>query len=450
MSRKQTEINPASKEGDNIFDTYYTFIEKVSLKAKQTNKYNYEYLVNSVTIIERNLIDIAHDVSKNNIFVKVTNNYIDDILKMWFPILEIFSKNIDFINGLSYNFFGVSLLVNKTSRDLPMFETLASFFYPSFEYNLFFSSNDTLRKISANNIVTTIRGANPALLATSAFTQQLANKYDFHLSEEEINEVNFKLSYQLEKQIFDIEISELVSDVGIEELRKKTATWNIIDLLHEYNLKSENEIQYEWILKISTKENTPNAIKFISLIETFINAIHLIDSENIDIQLINWGNGSKWAEFKIRFKTFWSKEETKEILTKTSKALQAELFDKKIGEAEKLKAEAFKTNKEAENLMDKEGANEKNKLDIQMRKLEVLEKQIEIESKIEDLRAKKIDNHIKLSGMIKDGLINNDTNFTIELNGMLYIQKENEVKIEQNLDLIDGKGTIKPNSESNQ
>src|SRR5206468_1691572 len=131
----------------------------------------------------------------------------------------------------------------------------------------------------------------------------------------------------------------------------------------------------------------------------------------------------------------------KQILGKTNEAIQAELFDKRIGEAEKLKAEASKISKEAENLMDKDDAEIINHLEVQRKTLEVFEKQVDIELKMEDLKAKKLNNIERTSELIKNGLINNDSDFKLEINNLLFLENKNGIRPGEDIDLIDGRGT---------
>ncbi|WP_345953004.1 hypothetical protein [Mucilaginibacter sp. PAMB04168] len=135
----------------------------------------------------------------------------------------------------------------------------------------------------------------------------------------------------------------------------------------------------------------PLAVPFLELIYTFATVVQGIDPERIEISIYDWGTGSKWARLKIWFNSLLAKEETKKILEKAKIAAYAELFDKRINEAELSRAESEKLKKEALQLPGATHIDEHHRLDLEMKRLAVAEKAMQLQEKALEIKMKELD-----------------------------------------------------------
>ena len=441
MSTKQIGVKPDSKEGDNIFDTYFNLIEKNQLVAASIDRPVYNTLVNSVTIVERNLLDASQRKKTSIKRIKILNDNVNKVLKEWLPILTLLSKNIDFIKALAYNFIGLSLIVNNNQGlDEQDIEKYSEYLSPSVESMELINSGD----LAMPKALQYATRSNPYFEIVNNLHHSMGMG-DFHVVLQKLVDANFKIFYNLDYLSYKISLNDIQEDTQLEQVRKSLKKYNIVELLESFKLDSQENVHTEWLIMIKTNNNHPDAVKFLNLIYTLSTAIKYIDDDEISVTIDDWGNGSKWAKLRVRFNNLIAQEETKELLDKARKATEAELFDKRIGEADKLRSEADKTAKEAANMPAKEIAEESNLLELEMKKLELFEKRIDIEFKIEDLKSKKIDNLNKLSNMIKDGLLASDSNFQIQINDLLYLKNYGTANEGASMNAIESRAALKSN-----
>jgi len=311
MSNKRSSILPDSKQGDNIFDKYFTFIDKQKISA--IDDLSLSGLEHSVTIIERNLIDLSQNNKASSELIEELNDGMQSILDEWFLPLTMFSSNELFVTSLAYNLFGLSLLANETNwTDRDSLRVLLSFFAPSKDYvNLFkptmilrpnrhddsshFDISEKAAIIHANNLIIDPKNFSvPSRLAKDFF---------------ELNEhLNFKLHHRRDAELFGISTLDLSED-SVEQLRSKTRAVNLWETINNYQLSLYDNAQSEWSIKIQTDEDHPEASDFFEMLHHFSLALKLVD-EQIEVKLEDWGNGSKWALLKVTIKSFFSRGPT--------------------------------------------------------------------------------------------------------------------------------------------
>jgi len=125
----------------------------------------------------------------------------------------------------------------------------------------------------------------------------------------------------------------------------------------------------------------------------------------VAVEIDSWGTGSLWAKIRVHMRSVWQRDQVQEILEKGRQATESYYLDKPIAEARKLEAEYRKLDEERA-LLEKEMTLKPS--DQQGEEL----MQIEIESKREDIKAKKLDNAIKemqaiekASDLIREGIV---------------------------------------------
>ncbi len=438
MSNKSSSILPDSKQGDNIFDKYFTFIEKQKLNAIYV--IDLSGLNQSVTIIERNLVDLSQNKEAGKERIEQLNDNIQYLLNEWYLPLSMFSNNQLFISSLAYNLFGLSLLINEINwTDENSLKTLLSFFAPSNNYNkLFYPS--VIIKPNHNDDSTHFEMEEPEMNYATDYLIEARNhtvSWEFTEAREHLN---FKLHHRKNLELFQITANDLISD-HVDQLRRKTKELNLWETVHNYQLSLFDTAQAEWTIKIQTDQDDPDAVNFFELLHHFTLALKLIDDE-IEIKLEDWGNGSKWALLKVTIKSFFIREDVKSILTKAFDSVDAQLVRKPIAEADKTEAEAERILRETANLKTRQQAHESEELDLQLKRINVVKGALEAEDQMLNNRLKAIHVANQLSEMIKNGMVKNDGALSIEINGLLAYQSGE--LIQTKMDEIANRESIQP------
>lgn len=230
----------------------------------------------------------------------------------------------------------------------------------------------------------------------------------------------------------------------IEDLKVKLSTFDL-----NYKIETLFELQpdeeyYEWSVKILFSNETElyNAKNISFLIYSFSAAIESLGDISIEIE--DWGKGSRWIKLKLKISDAVSKLDLKDVLNKVRQQSDALINNKTYGEvikfeaeAKKIEAEATKINKEAENMPTSSMASQKNELDILNQKMDIQKKYFELEILGEELKTKKMENQLKASKLINEGLIANDGNIQISINSCLYLDKTDNTFNLSNLKKMD-------------
>ncbi|RZJ92084.1 MAG: hypothetical protein EOO20_03030 [Chryseobacterium sp.] len=438
MSKQTIDILPESKKSDNIFDQYYALIERY--KLTEENKKKYDSLVKSLEIVERDLIDLHELGPIHRSEAKRLDTFAKVVLESWYEIFIFFKEDEIFVEAFAYNLLALGMAVQDlhqaTNKNLDL---LSGFFMPGIDYDPhdFDNANNSLRPnfITYSEYVKILPGQ------TVTFP---VDKYS-HINEP-TKKVNYKIIHRLQNTFLGMTSEELCS-LEVEDVREYMRRMNLMQLIFDYQIKLTETADVSWSLTIKTSENRPDARKFLGLISDLMSYIGLI-SEDIDIELDDWGSGSKWARFTLRIKSYFDREDVKEVLLKGVQAAQAQYLDKPINEADKLKAEADMIKKQSEVVMDADQARHANELELQLKELDVVERTLDIEAKAIENKLKKIELHKKISDLIKDRLLEVDSPLTLEINGLTAFKCPPINKIDINYDQTANRESVQPKIEN--
>lgn len=460
----------------NIFEKYYQLIEsrRIEFNDLTSLEKSYDSLERFVMAIERSIQDISSNesISKND--KTLINNVVSDTLTNWLPVVICADEEINYLYALSYNFF-VLLSILEMLSEIPIIIAVRHVYklganIESLTSKLF----DTKRiKDLSTHIQATI-----TLKATPDTFQDLFKYITLKKQFSTINDIiqtlleddNSKFimkdsvlySYaaslldRFESDYFKIPQFDIILEEGINEIRslsRKTDFHEKIERLFEFDDNLENLI---WSINVYIEDETYNAAEIGFLIWAISKSLESID--DVEVELIEWGEGSKWFNLKVRIKSLASKVDVLEVLKTVRQGLEAHYFHKPIGEikkaeseAVKIKAEANKIEKETENLPTPEEARITKIIDIQQNLLALQEKEIDLEVKKADIRLKNLQYLKGLSELMKEGIIQNDSNLKIMINSILFVEKkDNKLTQLGSIELLDVKEQTenKPDDES--
>ena len=196
------------------------------------------------------------------------------------------------------------------------------------------------------------------------------------------------------------------------------------NIKNESNIPVEadvNGLTYEWDIEIKIDSTDLKTISY--LLWSLSEGLELIDG--VCIELIDWGKGSFWVKFKLKFSDLLAKEEVKDVLEKSRKAAESYYIDKHIESAEKIKLENKKIEEELKRLIDTDANKEIQKLDLEGKQLDLLEKREKIIAAQLQNQQRKIDLINSVSEMIKSGIIKVDSDIQININDLLFASLNN-------------------------
>lgn len=468
MSKKTVDLELLSKERENIFDDYYNIIEGLKLdniKKQNDDDSNYDILVNSLTILERNIDDLA--VSKQlttKKFEKISEILIGS-LKEWFPIFELLARQPNFMFSFSYNLQALAIVTaNSEKYSVLDFHKDIIFLSPSRKDRLEYEKKiaEPVVDLSRSYKIWNVNNSNPNINAEELLSVVRDKDLNLDQIKERIEEMteskegtsflpmHYPLaisagsnSYRqtenvllLAKSIYDnyekgifsiIKIKEVTTSGNgdIEEYRNKINSFDIHSIIQKNRL-DDNYI-YEWDIEVLVHGETFSSSQIGFLMWSLSTALESIDG--VSVYLENWGNGSKFFNLKIGIKSILAKEEVKQVLEKGRQAVENHYLDRPIEEVGKIKAEKEKTLKETDNLLTKEQTN-------QLHNMEIERKQIEMEDMKLELELKKVQLIKGYSELIKEGVLMNDSNFQIKINEVLYLKKEPQLALGENIEII--------------
>ncbi|TAJ14053.1 hypothetical protein DMA11_06785 [Marinilabiliaceae bacterium JC017] len=468
-----------TEKGTSIFDEYYHYIELKKLYSSFDNKLLL-YLENSINLLERNL----HDVNEKNarlIINKITIQY----LHSWFPIFKELILQEVFVKSFSYNtvIFSNFVFNNEALSDLEIKQLLV-FFIPyrgdiyNYELEVVKKQGNELKKVVSgycheerhqNSILETLRSllltkqtkiktmiANMLNVLytenTKAYTdiEEYCKKEGLDLKSYLDNESDYYPIYNrgslMYHEYFPYEDEELESLKIIKANRiidfYKHQIWTDIKLdniiqkfdlelyrnninKHKYNKNFQQLLSTKFsessFWDIYVKVNNTTGSSFSYLLWTLTESFEKIDG--ISLEIIELGRGSLWAKIKTVFENEVSKEECKNILNKSKKALESKYLDKEI-------LEVKKTEKEIEGMPDAKHLKENRRLELENRRLQ--NEKLNIENKLKKLEFIK-----GISELVKQGMLKVDSDFQIMINDLLYTGIENGKIIQgEDLDVI--------------
>lgn len=429
MSKKSIDNELLSKEREDIFDEYYNLIEsfKMSvLKAgiSKENQPNYDIIERALTILERNLDDLAKfELIKPNL-VRLGNSSIQNMLKEWSTIFHVLGTRKEFILDFSYNILiSSSILSNIKKLDQLKFRKYIKYLSPRREDRLKYE----------NEHEDGFEGYKNRAIAIYHLNEETGMKYSSRrVPKDLINSDILAHSIKVrrkENNFKSIQFNKIL-DIEIEDFREKINSGKIITEIDEARELSHNT-SFEWTIDIKfyNLNDHYSASQIGYTIWAISSALEQIDGVEIDLE--DWGKGSRWVRFKLKIRDILAKEEVKEVLDKSKNAIEAKYLDTPVEEMKKIKAEREKLEKETESLVNAEDAEKIRKLQIE--KLELDNEAAKVKIMQEKL------NLIKgISDLATNGIIQNDSNMQILINDMLYLEKGEEgVRSGEDLEIIE-------------
>lgn len=160
----------------------------------------------------------------------------------------------------------------------------------------------------------------------------------------------------------------------------------------------------------------------------------------VEAEIVDWGKGSLWTKIKLWFLNGKAEQETKEILEKGRRALEAKYLEQPALEVEKAKAEKELLDKQIDASLTKEQVERKKELELNKLELENQEKELLLEKiALENMKAK-FELIEKANNLMELGIVNID-NLVIEMNGKLFLEKgKGRIEKGEEMDVISKNG----------
>lgn len=402
---KETEIallvdNP---DGKNIFDLYAREIEQSSMEG-DLNPYM-EVLRMKFEEIERQLQDLSEKIDASNEnelnIYGLTIEKSRRLLNNWLGLFQERNKypNVQLalmqeLDRLS-NYIKIS---NIESKSIDQIKTD-------------FETNFTLEVGILENFARSV-GYEKALKANDY--NSIASLNSFILG---------KLYGHLSQKIagfFPMEQGEIFS-------QSKTSSKESNKTSNEYVIDGEN-IMYIWNVHVWV--NNKDAIKVNKFLNTLSSTLGYI--EGVEIEIIDTGIGSVFQKWRMKFKGWLAKDETKQVMSKSAKAAESYLIERHIEPIAKSKTERKKIEEETNRMMSIEQSKEMNELLIQEKKEDVKAKRLSNMKEELEIRG-------RLSEIMSQGFIEIDSDFKVMINDLMFVSKEqNRIQL-GDIDKIDEK-----------
>lgn len=463
-----TEILLPEPISKNIFEQYLRLIDKISQEVKAAKFDQHEqssllfdlsFLEDIINGIERSLQDISVDGSISN--KDSISKTIYESLGSWILILASWDRNPQVIQAMSYNFLAQLYVVGHYTEDdhvdfIRYIKKMGSFFDESASFKI--SENEILYKEMQSAIELIERSKGDVTQYINQFVISMSSKSKRE-SPQEIDPFNLPdnmkaILIHVAKGILDrynndvFKFKNYLESLGslqnIEVLRREVGLLNIGQFLEDLFLFDEESQVCIWDMHVtvSNDKNEFDAAELGFLIWSLAKALESID--DVEVELVNWGNGSKWFDFKIKIKSNAAKVDIKDVLKTSRQAIETAYTKKPTdelrkfeAEKDKLNAEAEKIKKETENIIDSESAQLLNELNIQNQILDLQKKEVEIEDKKADVRLKNLQAVGQLTELIKNGIIQNNSSVQVMINEILFVKKEPGQISYDNIEFID-------------
>ncbi|MCE3294753.1 MAG: hypothetical protein K0R65_467 [Crocinitomicaceae bacterium] len=419
MKEVTTDFQTTSK---NAFEKFYQLIEKLRLQSgdiQYTESLN--FLENTILLQERMTQDL-NDLIKDKNDLEVINNLINEFLNEFADIilLNYYNESSSMIDSISYNILTACSLLTQIS-DIDNFIRHFT--------KLFISRR--LNKIV--KLHTLIVNSNHKYIISR---QQAHNIYS-----------NIEYSKEIKREFENLFINRLVTDyfnlgnfnsfknLNVSELNqyiKRVKSTNKIEKLFELK---ENEY-YVWDIDIKFNNSYYSAKNISYLIFSLTSSIESLGE--IKVEINDWGKGSLWINLSVKINDAISKIDLILLLKKIRQGIESIIHKKTYSEIKKIDLETEKLEKELHGIPNLSQSNE-------IIQLEIKSKKLDLEIKKEDLIKKRIENIAQLSGLIQDGLLQNDGDLQVLINSSLYLAFTDGIYDSNNnksLSEIEGKESI--------
>jgi hypothetical protein len=390
------------KTSKSTFENYLQIIEKKRIIEVDENKIkSYDLLEKLILLLERTIQDTHENLNFSKENEKI-NSILTEILKVQYQYLNFFSDDKDVIDSFSYSLLAVSNILRNSSR-------IKLKFTYRYLYKIF-PTNKLKKYISPDNI-------------RSETSKNLRSLRRLKLESKKI--IDKVLYEKYIKDYFKLDSLKNYFDLSIEEIDEKSRKYNLSDKIESlYHLKNDDEI-FEWsvYIRFSDSKEKYSAKKISNLV--FIISSSFESIENVEAVLDNWGVGSRWVNLIVKIKKSISKEGIIDIIKELRRWVEVYYLKKPYGEIKNSELTA-KIKENELNTDEKNGFTEASReLEIEKVKIEIERKKLENERiKIEN-EAEKIKNIVSFSELIKEGIIQIDSDLQIIINECLYLNIKN-------------------------
>lgn len=467
MENKTLIPEPISKD---VYEKYYQIIERKHIEIDKNYHGDYskiliedlDLLGRIINAIERSVQDITSEENLKG--RKEISENVVELLNSWVLILSSWNEDeTNLIAALNYNFLpAISILKNYSSKDFSNTIRHLS------KLNSGIKDSEFVKSISSEYLISSFSSFSSSLDSKNDEMQQylfdylmqkVKSKYGVNYDYRRIDPNNLsysmktnilKLAVNIEQHydndLFDLKkiLKELKKIENVEDLREQVSKidfFNPLEKLYFFDDDTQNVI-WEIKIKISNHEDKYNAAEIGYLIWSIAKALESID--DIEVELTEWGDGSKWFNMRIKIKSIASKVDLSQVLKQSLRAVEVfytkkplEEIDKYESEKNNLDAQTEKIKKETILMHEDGDAELLNKLDIHGKILDIQKKEVEIEDKKADVRLKNAMYLKQLSELMTNGIIQNNSDIQILINDALYFNKHKNQTDYGNADLLD-------------
>lgn len=402
-------------KGSNVFDKLAALFERFGLEDKN-NKSDVDSLVDALIELEITYQNLS-ELNRNN--TTYISNEIISILNIYYILLEKSNPSNLFIKSftkqlLTLNTLSILLINNK--NEIHIKNKLA-----------------TLSHLISININIIHSPSKNSYLIDESYLQDKINKNSIIInrySHQFIHDIEHFWINNPKENIKNITNWIIKSD-DVLLVHKNQSAFSSVNTLEKGKYKIKN---FEWNIEVKFNRTTnPANISFV----LWSISIALDQIEDVELELTEWGMGSRWARIKVFMKDIWARERVKEILERGVNIAEASLVEDKAASIAKLNAEKAKTEIETIDL--------ERKVNLTPNEEEArLHREIDLQIKKEELRSKRIDNAnkefdliLKASQALANGLIMAE-DLEIKINEATFLLKntQNEISIKKSIDDI--------------
>lgn len=430
---------PISK---SIFESYIEFVEKRKIQFGYVFELekNYLFLEKLVLLFERYIQDIDDNRRFSDKQKKEISESIVDFLEGWIFFVRCIEDDEFKLDCLNYNFYvALSEVQNITIGNyvfvlrhlMKLGSKINNSFYVKELHSIIrskdFATITDRPFLQYMQIHSDLKRTAMQLLNVSTLDP---NAMNVHVRSELQDFLMSEINPRFYDNYFSIADFDSLKELDIDELRdglSKRDFFELVERLFEFDDEIHNVI---WDVDIKLEDDVYDAGEIGYLILSLSKAFESID--DIEVELLEWGEGSKWVKFRVKIKSLASKVDLMQVLKTSRQALESVYHKKPFDEIKKFEAESNKINAEADkikketaSMLNDSQSELQNELSLHNQFLELQKKEVEIESMKADVRLKNIEALTKISDVLEKGIIQNNSQIQILINQCVYIERKN-------------------------
>lgn len=407
----------------NAFEKYLKLIETIRISStKEAERASLNHLETTVLLLERLLQDLDDKTMKKD-QIDSLNEKTLTLLEEFYDLFEVLPNDAVLVDAICYNLMAcITIIKNITPKNFQIsIRQLYKLYLAKKARN---AVHNIKMSILRHRMV--MGEKKHDLASTWAHYEALVGAVGTNEIENYIGKsILDNIQERLLEDYFQFGDFSFYKTLSIDELNRKLSKFDLHEPLERLFYLEEGDSHFEWEMKfVISAENEIYSAKDISyLLYTFSSALEGIG--DIEVELEDWGTGSRWAKLKIKIKDGASKLDVLDVLNKLRQQTEGLIHGKTYGEVKKeegnsklVEARAEKVKKQAESMPNPDVVSQLKEIDLN---LDVQKKALEVESAKEDIRAKKIQNLKTISELLRDGIITNDGHLQLYINDCLYI-----------------------------